>query len=163
LVGNVASEVLHRSRDAIVTPIAILASHTDDQVRDLSADSRPVPDRRGVWNRQTSGQSACGTNPGWSPVSPLRRPPAAPYVRVVCDRASVARCGLVNRSRAGKCERRIRFSAIRYSFCSRSCWFTIPVTYANSPRYLRFLHPNARSYSSSVFNAFELFDHTATT
>jgi hypothetical protein len=23
-------------------------------------------------------------------------------------------------------------SAIRYSFCSRSCWFTIPVTYANS-------------------------------
>src|SRR3954471_4308174 len=46
--------------------------------------------------------------------------------------ASVARCGSVDRTRAGKCERRILFSAIRYSFCSRSCWFTIPVTYANS-------------------------------
>src|SRR5438270_1499889 len=46
--------------------------------------------------------------------------------------ASVARCGSVNRTRAGQCDRRILFSAIRYSFWSRSCWFTIPVTYANS-------------------------------
>src|SRR3954447_21058405 len=40
LVGNVVSELLQRSRDAIVAPIPILASHTDDQVRDLSPDSR---------------------------------------------------------------------------------------------------------------------------
>src|ERR1700739_1213627 len=43
----------------------------------------------------------------------------------------VARCALVKGTRAGKCERRILFSAIRYSFCSRSCWFTMPLTYAN--------------------------------
>src|SRR3954470_14817936 len=46
--------------------------------------------------------------------------------------ASVARCASVNRTRAGKCERRVLFSAIRYSLCSGSCWFTMPVTYANS-------------------------------
>ena len=34
------SEVLQRSRDVIVPPIPIFASHTDDQVRDLSPDSR---------------------------------------------------------------------------------------------------------------------------
>ena len=31
------------------------------------------------------------------------------------------------RSRAGKCERGILFSAIRYSFSSSNCWFTIPL------------------------------------
>ena len=34
------SEVLQRSRDAILAPVAILASHAHDQFRDLSANSR---------------------------------------------------------------------------------------------------------------------------
>ena len=48
--------------------------------------------------------------------------------------ARVARCALVKGTRAGKWERRILFSAIRHSFCSKSCWFTKPVTYANNQR-----------------------------
>ena len=32
----------------------------------------------------------------------------------------------------GRCARRILFSAAKYSFCSSSCWFTIPVTYADA-------------------------------
>src|SRR4051794_28524641 len=45
--------------------------------------------------------------------------------------ARVDHCESVNRSRAGRCSRGMLFSAIRYSCCKRSCWFTIPVTYAN--------------------------------
>jgi len=37
---------------------------------------------------------------------------------------------LDSRRQAGKCDRKIRFSAARYSFCSINCWFTRPVPQA---------------------------------
>src|SRR5262249_45571763 len=44
--------------------------------------------------------------------------------------ARVRRSGTDRRNRAGRCARRIRFSAARYSFYSSSSWFTSRVTYA---------------------------------
>ena len=35
------------------------------------------------------------------------------------------------------------FSAVRYSFCSTSSWFTEPVTYASSRTHFLFLIPTA--------------------
>jgi hypothetical protein len=46
--------------------------------------------------------------------------------------ASVDLSGSDRRNRVGRCARRMRFSAARYSFCSSNCWFTSPVTYASS-------------------------------
>jgi hypothetical protein len=53
--------------------------------------------------------------------------------------ARVVRSGLLNRNLDGSFALRIRFSAARYSFCSRSCWFTEPVTYASSRTHFLFL------------------------
>jgi hypothetical protein len=55
--------------------------------------------------------------------------------------ARVARSGSLNRNLDGSFARRIRFSAARYSFCSRSFWFTDPVTYASSFSHFLFLMP----------------------
>src|SRR5205823_5461557 len=82
LIGNAVAEILQCSRNAIVSPAAILASHPDDQFRDFSSDSRPSR-VMGVWNRRTSGRSACDTNPRWSPVwlwRQLLRALDVPYV-----------------------------------------------------------------------------------
>ena len=57
--------------------------------------------------------------------------------------ARVARSGLLNRNLDGSFALRIRFSAARYSFCSRSSWFTEPVTYASSCTHFMFLMPTA--------------------
>ena len=42
--------------------------------------------------------------------------------------ASVSRSGSDSRRYEGRCDRRIRFSAARYSLCSKSSWLTSPVT-----------------------------------
>src|SRR5450755_2251482 len=55
--------------------------------------------------------------------------------------ARVARSGLLNRNLDGSFALRIRFSAARYSFCSRSSWLTEPVTYASSRTHFLFLMP----------------------
>ena len=64
-------------------------------------------------------------------------------------RGRIERCDdievLVKPSREGRCARKIRFSATRYSFCGRSCWLTILVTYAKKEE-PTVLHGNARSY-----------------
>jgi hypothetical protein len=57
--------------------------------------------------------------------------------------ARVARSGSLKRNLDGNCALRIRFSAARYSFCSRSSWFTDPVTYASSRTHFLFLMPPA--------------------
>jgi hypothetical protein len=67
--------------------------------------------------------SGCATEATYSSA---RRP-----IRLAIS-AKVTRCALLKGTRAGKWERRILFSAIRYSFCRKSCWFTKPVTYANN-------------------------------
>src|ERR1700687_1412642 len=53
--------------------------------------------------------------------------------------ARVVRSGSLNRNLDGSFALRIRFSAARYSFCSRSSWFTEPVTYASSRNHFLFL------------------------
>src|SRR5262252_8112418 len=45
--------------------------------------------------------------------------------------AKVDLSGSDKRNRAGKCARKTRFSAAKYSFCRSSSWFTRPVTYAS--------------------------------
>jgi len=50
--------------------------------------------------------------------------------------ARVALSGSESRSRAGSCERRMRFSAARYSHCRSRRWLTSPVMYANSRTHL---------------------------
>ena len=57
--------------------------------------------------------------------------------------ARVARSGSLNRNLDGSFALRIRFSAARYSFCSRSSWLTEPVTYASSRTHFLFLMPTA--------------------
>ena len=126
------SEVLQRSRDAIVAPVAILASDPHDQVRDLSVDSRSSRVNAVLGTVKLLGDQLAVPTQDRFRFRDQRKVVQRLTSESFAMAASVARCGLVNRSRAGKCERRIRFSAIRYSFCSRSCWFTIPVTYANS-------------------------------
>src|ERR1700688_810245 len=71
-------------------------------------------------DRMVSGLATRATS--WSALRPSRFPISA----------RVARSGLLNRNLDGSLALRIRFSAARYSFCSRSSWFTEPVTYASS-------------------------------
>jgi hypothetical protein len=47
--------------------------------------------------------------------------------------------GIANRNLDGSFAVRIRFSAARYSFCSRSSWVPEPVTYASSRSHCLFL------------------------
>jgi hypothetical protein len=49
---------------------------------------------------------------------------------------------IANRNLDGSFALRIRFSAARYSFCTRRSWFTEPVTYASHTHFL-FLMPTA--------------------
>ena len=48
----------------------------------------------------------------------------------LADLGEVARTGWCNHNLGGSFALRIRFSAARYSFCSRSSWLTEPVTQA---------------------------------
>ena len=87
-----------------------------------------APGSCGVWSHRTFGRLACDTKPRMESGlatevigSSIRRPSRLP------SSAKADRCGSVSRNRVGRCARRILFSAIRYSFWSRSCWFTMPV------------------------------------
>jgi hypothetical protein len=66
---------------------------------------------------------------------------------------SAIRCGLVKGIHAVKWERRILFSANRYSFCSKSCSFTNPVVSANRRATCVFFI-EAHYRSSLIFCAF---------
>lgn len=70
----------------------------------------------------------------------------------------VARSGSDNRNRDGSFDRRIRFSAARYSFCGRVSWFTEPVTYAGSRTDFLFLMPTA--CLTRAKGAFSFLDHS---
>jgi len=65
----------------------------------------------------------------------------------------------VNRSRAGRCARRILFSAGKYSFCSSSCWFTIPVTYTTR-RATCVLFMQRHHHSLLISQRVRIFDNT---
>jgi hypothetical protein len=55
----------------------------------------------------------------------------------------------------GRCPGKMRFSAVRYSFCSSSCWFARPVTYAHRRAYCApFMQENhhRRSLQSDCLN-----------
>src|SRR4051794_3477931 len=59
------------------------------------------------------------------------------------DSARVPRSALVSHSLTGACVLRMRFSATRYSTCSSSSEFTIPVTYVSrrATSYAAFIQP----------------------
>jgi hypothetical protein len=57
--------------------------------------------------------------------------------------ASVARSGSDSRNLDGSLPLKLRFLAARYSFWSKSSWFTVPVTYANSRAHFLSFMPTA--------------------
>src|SRR5215469_8137362 len=63
------------------------------------------------------------------------------------------------RNRAGKCARKTRFSAAKYSFCRNSSWFTRRVTYASRRIHLVSFIWNGQP---RLFNCSEFFDGTGT-
>src|SRR5215831_5665288 len=74
--------------------------------------------------------------------------------------ASVHRSGSDRRSRGGKCARRTRFSAAKYSFWRSSSWFTSPVTYANRRAQRLPFILTVHHRRSPIFGLFEYFDHS---
>jgi len=58
----------------------------------------------------------------------------------------------------GQCPRKMRFSAVSYPFCSSSCWFTRPVTYASRRGHCaHFMQENHHRRSFRI-RLFEYFD-----
>src|SRR5579864_7382682 len=72
--------------------------------------------------------------------------------------ASVDLSGLDKRSRGGRCARRIRFSAVKYSFWRSNSWLTRPVTYASSRSHLLSLMPSV--HNTPHHPCFVFLDHT---
>ena len=65
-------------------------------------------------------------------------------------------------SRQPGCRRafKMRFSAARYSFCSRSSWLTSPVTQAKSSAHVVVFVFNVHHRKPWPLTAFEYFDHS---
>jgi hypothetical protein len=71
--------------------------------------------------------------------------------------ASVDLCASNSRTLFGSCARRMRSSAIRYSFCSSRSWLTNPVTYASSRAHLLSCILPVHDKSSCDFNGIRVF------
>ena len=113
-------------------PPGILMRQTDNQLGDLAAQRRP-PGIAAVL-RAVELLSDELPIPGQDRIrlgyaSNLLERSAPETFADFCKRSSL-RIG--QPEAAGRCARRILFSAAKCLFCSRTCWFTIPVTYANS-------------------------------
>src|SRR5262249_41916920 len=80
---------------------------------ELAGDKPPVPGEDGVWLGRAGHLLQTFAPESFADLS---------------KRASLR---IRQGSRAGKCARRTRFSAAKYSFWSSSSWFTSPVTYAS--------------------------------
>src|SRR5262249_23794455 len=128
LVGHGIPQVGQCSHNPVVTPTGVLASQANHQVLDLSTDARPAG-RAALFGAveflghqfAISSENGIGLAmraTGCSPLRPKRLPISASVARSPLD------------SRQPDCRRafKMRFSAARYSFCSRSCWSTNPVT-----------------------------------
>src|SRR6266550_3820900 len=76
--------------------------------------------------------------------------------------ARVALSGSESRSRAGSCERRIRFSAATYSHCRSRRWLTNPVIYANSRAHLLSCIMNEHHTGLAWHGSDGYFDRTGT-
>ncbi len=76
-------------------------------------------------------------------LATLATTPSAVRPRRFPISARVVRSGSLNRNLEGSFALKIRFSAARYSFCSRSSWFTEPVTYASNRNHFLFVMPTA--------------------
>ena len=154
------SEVLQCSRDAIVAPIAILASHTDDQVRDLSADSRSSRIGAVFGTIKLLGdQLAIPTQDG------LRFRDQGDLLQRLTSEPLPDR-GQRRSLRIGQSESGWQMRAKNPVLCNQvfilqqELLVHHPGNVRQQPRYLRFLHRNAPSYSCHVFNGFGLFDHS---
>src|SRR5215471_18743734 len=124
------TQVGQRPHDAVVTPTRVLAGEANHQFLHLGGNPGAARmdttlgaielagDEPRYQAGMVSGLAAQAT------FSRALRPSRLPIS------ASVRRSGSDRRSRAGKCPRRTRFSAARYSFWRSSSWFTSPVTYA---------------------------------
>ena len=140
---QVVTQIGQRSDDAVISPAGILTRHSHHQ---------------GFHFRLNCG--AAGILPVFGAIELLGDEPSIPgqdgvgfgdagdlSERFASQRfpisARVARSGSLNRNLDGSFALRIRFSAARYSFCSRSSWFTEPVTYASSRTHFLFLMPTA--------------------
>jgi len=128
LVGHLMPQVGQRSHNPVVTPPGVLASQANHQILNLSTDARPagraalfgavkfLGHQFAIPARMVSGLAMRAT--GCSPLRPKRLP--------IC--ASVTRSPSESHQPDGRRAFKMRFSAARYSFCSRSCWLTNPVT-----------------------------------
>ena len=129
LVGHRMSQIGQCSYNPVVAPAGVLASQANHQILDLGIGARParrsalfaaieflshqsaIPGENGIGLGETRDWAA-------GPLRPKRLPISARVAR------------LPSESRQPGCRRafKMRFSAARYSFCSRSSWLTKPVT-----------------------------------
>jgi len=121
----------------------------------LPAQPQAGPDTADVWSHRTSWRRAFDTRPRWCRVWRHRRPLGVLFVPGVSRSRRVARSGSLNRNLDGRFALTIRFSAVRYSFCGRSSWFT----YARSRAHVLFLMATAYH---TLRRAVWYFDHTGT-
>jgi len=99
LVRNVVIQVGRRSHDPIVSPARVFASHLDAQCLQCGRDSGPTG-IAAMFRVGTQATCASAFRPSRLPIS-----------------ASMDLSELGKPNRAGRCARRIRFSAAKYSFC----------------------------------------------
>src|SRR6516165_9629248 len=134
LVGHLIPQVGQCSYNPVIAPAGVLASQANHQILDLGTGARPAGRARCLepsnfsatsWRyqaRMVSGLARRATCS--SPLRPKRLPISARVARSPSE------------SRQPGCRRafQMRFSAARYSFCSRSSWLTNPVTRPKAAR-----------------------------
>ena len=109
-------------------PAWVLSCHLNDQFYNLVLDWRPARIRAlsgtiELFGDELAIPSKYGVRLG--DAGDLFQTFAAQPLANFGERESLR---IYNRSRVGRCVRRMRFSAATYSFCSSNCWFTSPVT-----------------------------------
>jgi len=134
LVGHLIPQIGQSSYNPVLTPAGVLASQAHHQILDLWTGARSagraalfgaVEFSATSWRyqaRMVSGLAMCATV--CSPLQPKRLPISASVLRSPSE------------SRQPGCRRafKMRFSAARYSFCSRSSWFDQTGNVGQKPR-----------------------------
>src|ERR1017187_9897572 len=122
------AEVGQGSHDPIVSPARVLSGHTYDQGFAFTLNGRSARIGSALGSVELAGDQPAvpghdriGLGDAGHVLQPLR-PSLLPIS------ASADLSGSDSLRRAGRYDRKIRFSAAKYSFCGSNCWFTRPVT-----------------------------------
>jgi len=139
LIGQ-AVTIGQSSDDAVICPAVVLSRHSHHQASTSGATAG-----RPGYCRCLEPSNFLATSLRYQAkmvsVWRHRRPLGVLFVPGVSRSRRVARSGSLNRNLDGSFALTIRFSAVRYSFCGRSSWFTEPLTYASSCTHFLFLMP----------------------